>query len=336
MSVGVIFMTALVPTTGHKRLIDFAEAFMNRDGGVLVVIVSSRSFEPRITRDRVKIFREIWPDVVFIDHLDDNAPQNPETEEEWQYWVDQTSLQHVDYIFGSENYCITLAEKFNATYIPCDPYREVYSVVGTGVRYGLPFDSSNVLEEWVLDKKTNYIFFGQESVGKTTMAKYFSNLGIAKTPFFHEWARPFLETVGSEVTTKKMREIARAQRYVDEEAQAFPALATFQDTDLVSTLGYLEFWDPTGDHSWLEKIILERDNSKRTYIILSPEEVPFEADVLRYGVNKRETDVDFWVNLLKRLHLKFIVVGGSFQDRITNITKLVKEPFKEILTFKRD
>lgn len=327
---GILFATALVPTIGHARLIRFSEGFCKSFGGKLTVVISSRSIEPEITRDRVEILRTGFPEVNFIDHFDDDAPQNPATDEEWSYWTSMIPSD-TEYLFGSDTYGVEFAARAGLNFIPCDPYREVYDTRGTEVRSRLPFDTSEVYEPWVLAKKTNYVFFGQESVGKTTLAKHWA--GETGTPFFHEWARPYLETVGSEVTLERMVHIGAAQSIIDAEARNYPALTTFQDTDIVSTYGYAKFWCP--EH--IDQVVKpdwDTLRKKNHYLVLDPSGINFEPDPLRYGGDIRETNLSFWTDILDEHGLRWTLVTGS--KRFNDITKIIKQPYEALIQFTRD
>jgi NadR type nicotinamide-nucleotide adenylyltransferase len=338
MKHGIIFMTALVPTIGHERLINFAKTFMDMVDGKLHVIVSSRSFEPSITSDRSDIMANNWKDVYFYDHRDDNAPQQCINDDDWNYWVNvskvATNGYNIDYIFGSENYCIEFSKHLNCEYIPVDPYREVISVRGTNVRSDILMNQDKILSSWIKEKKKHFVFFGQESVGKTTMTNIMSS--YANTRKFHEWARPYLEQIGPEVTIEKMYNIVRGQYFIDKEVRELNNLFTFQDTDLLSTYGYFKFWKPELDVSWLKDIILKMDNSKTTYLLCSPNGVIFEKDQLRYGVDKRETEMSYWENLLKEFNFNYYILEGTEYDRFDTILKKEFKELDEIKEFVRD
>lgn len=336
MKNGIIFMTALVPTIGHERLVKLAADFMGDMHGKLNLVVSSRSFEPAITRDRAKFF-DVSSNIDIIDHFDDNAPQNPKTDEEWDYWINMIRETRSEYIFGSEEYGNELARRSGAQFIPVDPQRDVVPVKGSRVRKDILTSHAFLMPNWVRAKKTNYVFFGQESVGKSTMTSTVSSK--TRTPFYHEWARPYLETVGSEVNEEKMRNIFRMQNLIDKEATSFPAMATFQDTDVLSTYGYMKLWDPsnTAFLKQMRSVIELRDPAKTEYMILSPDNVPFEPNELRYGGNVRETEMDFWVKILDEFGFKYhIIEGKTFQERFDKVLGIVTSKVKDIIEFVRD
>lgn len=322
---GVIYMTALVPTIGHQRLIDFAFRFLAGQPGSphLKVIVSSRSHEPQITRDRVTILRTVYESAYqlsFVDHQDDHAPQNPSTDAEWDYWTGMA--QGVDFVFGSEPYCAELARRLNAQFIPCDINREVVQVQGTDVRQDIWGRQHQILPAWVRAKQTNVILFGQESVGKTTIGRALSDR--LHVDYYHEWARPYLETVGPELTEQKMLNIVHGQSAL--ESTFFNTLVRIQDTDLLSTLGYYQINGMTPGATLLENTRnYSRRSDRRLYLIPSDQDVPFEPDALRYGGDNRESSLAFWVQMLESRGLTYRVLEGSLDERVVKAQQYVEE-----------
>ena len=343
MKTGVIFMTALVPTIGHKRAIHFASKFMKQVGGELTVVISSRSFEPSITMDRISyLAREDYgfKDITFVSHMDDNAPQNCETDEEWGYWLRIAGDK--DYLFGSDSYCKEFAARMGAQWIPIDPYREVVPVQGRTVRENLYEEQDKLLPSWVKGHSVNVVLFGQESVGKTTMSKMLGN--YFWTNPLHEWARPYLEMVGPELTKEKMANIASGQ--IAAETSKSVSLVNILDTDILSTYGYYKLLNQKApEDKWVQeqsveniKDYIKTYDKNRLYVLMSDEGVPFEQDQLRYGDNERETDMKFWEDILQDFGFKYIVATGSFLERFDKIVDYIehKYGFYDIINFKRE
>lgn len=322
---GVIYMTALIPTIGHQRLIDFAFRFLAAQPGSphLKVIVSSRSQEPQVTKDRVAILRDHYQSayqLTFVDHQDDNAPQNPSTDDEWRYWTDMAG--EVDFVIGSELYGLELGKRLNAQFIPCDINREVLPVVGSDVRQHIWVYQDEILPAWVKAHQINVVLFGQESVGKTTLARELAE--EFRVPYHHEWARQYLETVGPELTQDKMNNIAHGQAAL--ESMPFNTLVRVLDTDLLSTLGYYQINGMTPGATLLENTHnYSRRSDRRLYLIPSDQNVPFEPDALRYGGNKRESSLAFWVQMLESRGLTYRILEGSLEERIAKAQQYVEE-----------
>lgn len=325
MRVGLIMMTALVPTIGHKFLIDFATNFHNIDK--VLVIISTRTKEPTSFSERSgTLFNDIeQPSKVrFYHHADDNAPQHPNPTFDfdyvfWKYWetIIKDALfeeEEVTHVFASETYGETVADMFRAQFIPVDMKREVFDVRGTRIR-GNIFDSADkVTPSFVDANQVNIVTFGQESVGKTTVAKLFSN--TTGGHFHPEWARGYLETVGSELTPEKMENIFYGQLALEKSTAHLNTFVNVYDTDLLSTYGYFKLLFKVYADKRYEigfdkiKAFLHLNTNyvkNKTYIVLS-DNIPFEEDILRYGGNKRETKIDFWIDILNEFKANYFVV----------------------------
>jgi nicotinamide riboside kinase len=130
--------------------------------------------------------------------------------------------------------------------------------------------------------------------------------------YFHgtyvpEWARPYLETVGPEITEHKMEMITNGQYASERAADQIDTLIKFKDSDLLTTLGFYEYNGITKP-SQLQWMLDDYPND--LYIVMN-ENIPFTPDQLRYGGNKRETDTAFWIKLLERHHRDYYVIQAT-------------------------
>lgn len=329
MTTGLILMTALVPTKGHEYIINFACNFVEK----VYVIVSGRSFEPVPLDLRVESLRTIGATI--LSHMDDNAPQNPQGDDDvlfWDYWkniIEERIKEPIDYVFASEVYGAKVASLINADFIPVDISRDVVSIKSSTVRKNLFNLHYQIAEPFKQDIKLNVVLFGAESCGKTTMAKQLAK--YYKGQFLTEWARLYLETVGSEITEFKLKNIVLGQAAQEGAVLESNALITFKDTDLLTTLGFYDLYGiskPVFLKGYLE---LFRND---LYIVMN-DEIPFEPDPLRYGVIKRETNTQYWIDLLCRYNRKFYVVTSTnFADQLAEIREVINNfPLDEGMTY---
>jgi HTH-type transcriptional regulator, transcriptional repressor of NAD biosynthesis genes len=347
MSNGFVMMTALVPTVGHKFLVDSALNFLESEdpSSKLYVMICGRSFEPTLLSDRVNSFKEefVNRNIEVVGFLSDDAPQSPKTENDvefWNWWKDSVNKTfnaiNFDYVFASEKYGIKLAEVLHSKFIPIDIDRTTFNISGTELRENLDY----LFNEYTMDSFKKYItrvvtIFGAESIGKTTTAKYLArNLNSV---YVHEWARPYLETVGSELSYSKMMDIVHGQYAAQKAAKNTNNKNSIiiQDTDLLSTIGYFRIigYD-------VPKVLIDRfkETQSDLYIVLKSN-IPFEPDPLRYGGDKRESSDEFWVNLLIEFDCNFIEVTFSdIRDRNYYISSILSDMYcyNPIKTFKRD
>jgi HTH-type transcriptional regulator, transcriptional repressor of NAD biosynthesis genes len=346
-----VLMTALVPTVGHVNLVTFAGEVANH----VTVIICSRSKEPTTFKQRADAFLGL-PNVSVIHHDDDNAPQNePEVPASkqafWSYWRD-TIVRH-QAASSAANCCIVASETYGAklasvcgfSFIPYDLGRSINASKGTTVRQNLIDQWDNMAPGFRRHLVSRVVLFGQESTGKTSLAN-----ALAKHLngyFIPEWARPFLElkAVGPDVTPQKMRTIALAQSALEHHAEKHLTDKPFQffDTDLVSTLGYMLFWDRSFDKTDMSATInsqIARLVPKDIYVVMN-DAIPFEKDVLRYGGEVRETQRGFWIDVLNDLGLPFHVMKSTAPaDQLAEAADLAMQIFQTktfaIHSFERD
>lgn len=336
----IIVMTALVPTTGHADLIRFAVNIPNTHTHVLI---NGRTFEPAETQQRVEALREHFHDIQTLTikgSVNDEAPQNPEDHTKfWEWWKTEINSNFPgvdwDYVVAAEPYGEPLAETLEAEFIPYDLQRELNPTRGTTVRGNLWEQWGNVLPEYHEHLNLQTVLFGQESVGKTTISKLVAEQ--LKSVWVHEYARPYLETVGNEITDQKMLTITYGQAALQKQHRYNPVTpATVYDTDLFSTVGYYKIW---GTPPKVTVDLAEQFKADIYYVL--PDDVPFEVDPLRYGGDKRESTTQFWVDVLEEHDCEYVVVPeGLLADKVKYITEDIKHRFeqknRDISLFQRD
>lgn len=298
-------MTAMPPTKGHGYLIDWAHNYcILAEIPVLSVVVCTRPGEPfakeryEAVDDYVEYTLDHGRTMVEVINLHEDMPQNPPDHEDfWGLWCrklqDFTGIEKGDIVIASETYGLDLARHLECTFIPCDIYREIIDIKATKVRENPARFFDQVLPTFQHNMRKTITLFGAESTGKSTWAK---RLAKGMNGYYvPEWARMYLETCGDRVTDEKMLEIARGQfsaQHAVSEMEDKPYI--FQDTDLLSTIGYWRIYgkkEPDYLVEWFNQ-------SKADLYILMRSDIPFVPDKLRYGGDKRESSDDFWRDLL--------------------------------------
>ena len=347
-------MTALVPTIGHKALIDFGaqyvatqNIFPKYKSHTLHVIVSGRSFEPIALEERCKALRLHYSSniqVVIHSHLDDAAPQNPSTPGEWAYWKNVIKQFHgTSPIISSESYGKKLVSLFGDwDFVPFDEPRGIVPVKGSDVRKYHQYD--NLLPEIKHLFQRKYTLFGQESVGKTTLTNELKNDFFEDAvSFLQEYARPYLEYKDNpQITDQIMKNIFIGQYSLQMAAYKQGKEYFIQDTDLLSTIGYWLLWNPKARDLtyWPYLMYLFERTKSNMYFLMSPEGVPFEPDPLRYGGDKRETEMFYWEDLLKEFNCNYTILEGSVDDRVREFInfhdKNYETPWTDLKSFVRE
>lgn len=321
-------MTAMPPTRGHKRLIDFASKL----GETAEIIVCTQPGEP-YPFERVQSLRDATKLTnANIHHLHKEIPQVPADSETfwhmWKQYLTDFGFIDGDVIVASETYGVKLAEVMGAAFYPYDIEREILPVKATLVREDPQYRFDEILPEFQSALTRTITIFGAESVGKTTLTKRLaSDLG---GHFLFEYARPYLETVSIEISTSSMTSIWKGQKALQEHAADFKDKPfIFQDTDLFSTVGYWDFWKGDTPEQLVEDAKINRSH---LYLILSSE-VAFVEDPIRYGGDRRESEDSFWINLCEKHGLHYKVIEGSdYEERYQKARQLALEQFDAVTT----
>jgi NadR type nicotinamide-nucleotide adenylyltransferase len=301
-------MTALPPTRGHLALIEFA-SLLPVDG--VVVIVCTQPSEP-FPHERYDAIAQATMNMknVWVDHMHKEISQDASNPKFWDMWkniMERRAFNSEDIIVSSEAYGQKVADLFGARFIPYDPARELQNIKATRVRKSLPDSFDQMIPEFQKYLTKTITVFGAESVGKTTVSRNLASSLHGHWRF--EYARPYLEMVGAEVTDAKMYDIFNGQEALQKQARNLKDKPfVFQDTDLWSTIGYWEMWK--GERAPADWYDRARSLNSDVYVIMSSE-IPFEADPLRYGGNKRESEDQYWVDLCEREGLNYKVVHGT-------------------------
>lgn len=346
MSNTIVLMTALLPTTGHADLIKFAASL---PGSRVHVLISGRSFEPLSSLYRWQDLHDHFKNFpnVFIQHsVKDTAPQNPEDMPDgfWEWWRDEINRAfpeaagHWEYVVASEPYGQEVADSLNARFMPYDIARQLNHARGSDTRRDPWIFWNDILPETRARFLMKATMFGQESVGKTTVSRLVSEeLGVNWIP---EYARPYLETVGEEVTTVAMENIHAGQAALQRMSFAKatnPALIL--DTDLFSTVGYYEIMKvaEVPETCINDALRLASD----VYYVL-PDDIPFEEDILRYGGDHRESGRYFWIELLEKFNQTYEIVptGLPLDEKVqwiaADIRNRFEKNFESLKNFQRE
>lgn len=343
MKNAIILMTALVPTTGHSDLIEFAANLPNTK---VHVLINGRSFEPIETETREHALTEHFAtmkNVIIRSSIIDSAPQNPEEMETgfWEWWKKEINdnfpetENNWDYVVASETYGQNVAESLNAEFIPYDISRTFNKARGTDVRNNLWENWNDILPEFKKFLHLKATIFGQESVGKTTVSQ-----AVAKaldSLWVMEYARPYLEAVGNEVTLDKMGIIHKGQAALQSKAfNNAVTPVTVLDTDLFSTVGYYSIMLEDSTNECIEDAMKLASD---VYYVM-PDDIPFVEDPLRYGGDQRESDKFFWLCILKKYNLNHVIVpSGTVEEKTdfiaTDIVQRFLNSHKNIIEFER-
>jgi HTH-type transcriptional repressor of NAD biosynthesis genes len=338
---GVVLMTALPPTEGHLALCEFARDYMRGVGGELLVLMCVLPDEPPgrgSHRDALATALGADGHRVRVEIQFSNDPQGPkgsDDDEFWQHWVRtilRQSGRSVSHVFSSESYGAKLATSIGADHIVFDPHRVITCIRATEVRQA-PVRYFDMIVKPLRDQlRTRICIFGQESTGKTTLTRDLAN--ATNSVACPEWARPYLEDQKDSATTLERMDVI-AQGQVSQERAALLRVEragspfVFLDTDLLSTIGYMELY-------WNERTVSKRSSewfriradldmryTPADHYLVTSDSIPFVPDPLRYGGSKRETTRNYWIALLDRYKLPYTILpDGLSREETTDVARL--------------
>jgi NadR type nicotinamide-nucleotide adenylyltransferase len=271
--------------------------------------------------------------------LDDQDPEADGFWDRWKGYID--NLGRFDYVIGSEDYCSKVAEVIGARYIPYDPNRELNASRGTHVRENLIDCFDEVSDIFQHHLRLTVTVFGAESTGKTTLSKTLAEDWGAEWLF--EWARPYLEaTHQTVVDLQAMHDIWHGQKASEDNATFFARSPfIFRDTDLYSTIGYWEQPHWEADLGPVpEGLILDAKANKADLYIITPSNIPFEQDPLRYGGDHRESPDEYWIKVAEKYNLPYVVLDADdLSTRLDEADEAIVEAFErknhDLITYKR-
>jgi NadR type nicotinamide-nucleotide adenylyltransferase len=316
MKKAFVLMTAMPPTKGHLNLIRFAATL---DVSQVIVLVTTQPHEPFASerflavKDAIAHGHDRFISQAFIEvrWINQELEQDPKAEGFWEMWdgiMLRQGFSPGDYAVSSEPYGATLAKRLKGEFYPYDPQRQLYYTKATNIREHLGDYFHDILPEFQPHLMSRITIFGAESCGKTTLSESLAR--EINGHWMFEWARPFLETVGPEITRDKMIQIWHGQAAIQEHAKWMkdkPFIV--QDTDLFSTIGYWE------QPHWKEVLgpvppglISAAQRSKSDLYIIPSDNIPFEQDPLRYGGDRRESPTQYWVDIAEKYHLNYVVL----------------------------
>lgn len=303
------------PTTGHLQLLQFANR-VARDG--VVAILCTQPHEPypeeRARSLRSAIKRLGLAERIKLIHYKEAIEQDPAAPGFWNMWqhmMEDFGITPHDSVVASEKYGKKLAEITGTQFVPYDIERAINPAKATQIRLDPLAYFGDIIPEFRGYIQTRITVFGAESTGKTTLSKELAET-LGATWIF-EYARPYLEETVNEITPRSMTAIWQGQRALQEHAceiSASPYIV--QDTDLFSTVGYWQFphWQSTIG-TCPDNLIADALRLKSDLYIVTKSNIPFEADPLRYGGDKREGSDEYWISLCERYDLPHVVLDVS-------------------------
>lgn len=306
---GLLLGKFLPPHRGHVYLCEFAQNFVDH----LTIVVGTIPSEPIPGDLRFRWMKELFPNAHVV-HLDKDLPQEPsEHPDFWNIWTRELKAiapHPIDVVFASEDYGAKVAEVLGARFIPVDPDRSIMPVSGTAVR-------DNPYEHWELippNVREHYLkrvcVFGPESTGKSTLTKnlaeHFRTIGVP------EYARTYLEQLGTELSQERLLDIARGQCASEDALAGAANKVLITDTDALLTTVWSKFLYNTCS---LDLSTLAESKNYDLYL-LTDVDVPWVEDSVRYLPEDRKNFHALCEETLKKHGKNYVHVRGSWEERM--------------------
>jgi len=305
MTRSFILMAAMPPTIGHVDLINFA-ANLTGDARVILVTRGDEPFQEERYEALVEHFKHNTAVELLQLHQDGLLAEG---DEYWGNVLASYGFEPGDILVASEDWGGVIAEQLHGEFFPYDMKREIRFTKATAIREDLEANWAWIIPEFQRHLQKRIVIFGAESTGKSTLARALRDEYVDAVSVF-EYARPYLELTPGELDVRRMNGIWKGQKALQGTiSQMAPTpRVVFLDTDLYSTLGYWEFWDPTTVPAGLAE---DAELLKADLYILVNSNIPFEADPIRLGGDKREKDDAYWRGVLEAHKLPYVELAAD-------------------------
>lgn len=313
---GMLLGKFLPPHYGHVYLADFARNYVDQ----LSIVVGSIPSEPIPGSLRYQWMKELFPTCNVL-HLDKDLPQEPsEHPDFWDIW--KRELLEIlptppDLVFASEHYGLKLAEVLGARFIPVDPGRHIRNTSGSSIRKN-PYKNWEYIPPPVRPYYLKRVcVFGPESTGKSTLtinlASHYQTLAVT------EYARTYLEELGTDLQESQMPDIAKGQIASEDSLAPYANKVLITDTDPLLTTVWSQFLYNRCD-PWITEIARSRNYD---LYLLTDTDVPWVADAVRYLPNDRKNFLALCEKTLIKENRIFIKLSGDWDTRMSTAIEAI-------------
>lgn len=293
---------------GHIALIRFAASHCDE----LIISMSYKETDPIDGQLRFGWIKEYFindPKImpaISLDDFDEEALPMDERVKPWALFI-KKRFPPIDILISSEHYGEPFAKELGVNHISFDQERKFKPVSASKIRES-PFNYWQFIPEIVRPFFVKKIcFYGPESTGKSTMAKYFANLH--ETEFVPEVARELISS--NDFTLDDIIRIGHAQTDRVKEKLKTANKFLFCDTDLITTQIYSKKYLGVVPEILFE---LEKEIRYDKYFLFDID-VPWVADGLRDLNNQREEMLKIFEEELTKRKIKFVRVKGNWKVR---------------------
>jgi len=301
-----------LPTRGHQHLIDFASAFCDGD---LDVMLCTRPEDAIPGEYRLAWLTEHFGRRARVRRFHNTLPEDASAPDFWSIWnraiLDVLVGRAPEVVFASEGYGRRIAADLGAAFVPVDPARDSVPISARRLQASISEHWNMMLPAARPHFLKRVAIIGPESCGKTTLARRLA--AAYRTVHVAEYARTYLENTDP-AKYPDLEDIALigAGHAAAEDGLARQANRLLVlDTDHVCTA----VWSRVALGSVPEAVIGEIQARPYDLRLLLKDDVPFVADVLRYGGETRQLRFAHFVAELERHDLPYLVIEGGWPER---------------------
>ena len=318
MKKGLVFGKFMPAHAGHLALIEFAKSQCEE-------VIVSMSFTPDDPIDhhlRFTWLQEIFKgqtNVEVVEKIDDFHDESLPLFEATKIWADFISQEFPDIeaFFCSEDYGEPLSFHLGLPCITYDKFREKIPVSATKIRQN-PFQFWEFIPAIVRPYFVKKIcLFGPESVGKTVLSQKLATK--YQTVFVPEAAREIL--INNDIDEGVITQIGKRQTQLVKEKVQLANKILFCDTDVITTQIYAKHYLGFAPEILLA---LEQEIKYDLYFLLGIDSQWVE-DSLRDLGHRREEMYEIFTNELDKRQIKYVVVGGSWEERMDKISSEIDQ-----------
>jgi len=318
------------PHNGHLFVCEVARQRVDE----LTVFLCSHDAEPIDGHLRAAWMRECLGSRCTLIHMHRDIPQEPKDHPDfWQIWKDAIFEHHpdpIDFVFGSEDYVLKLADTVGAKPFVVDVARQSVPVSATKIRdtpdqhwHHIPGPVRPYFQKRVT-------LLGAESAGKSTLSETLANhFGTKAIP---EYGRDYDATFkqGTDWTADDFMMIAKGHVAMATPTAASASPVVIEDTDLLQTVVWSEALLQTAPAALVDR--LKTEKRPDLYLLLSPD-TEWIDDGTRYHSTPEERHwfherLKHWLETVGANWIE--ILGSSWSDREQTAKRAVSETFELI------
>lgn len=322
LMIGFTLGKFLPPHNGHIHLIREGARQVER----MYVLMCSIEREPIPGYLRYHWMKKIFahdPSIQVI-HITDENPQEPiDHPDFWRIWAgtfERNLPEKPDIFFSSERYGFDLERELGIKHILIDLHRNTIPISARYIRQD-PFRNWEYIPPEVKPYYVKKVVLtGPESVGKSVLTEQLAR--HFQTEWLPEYGRTYYEEKMPHFEYIGISHIAGGHLMLEEQALTKANKILFLDTDLILTQIWSEIYFKQCP-DWIIEANHQPRQRAALYLLLKPD-LPWIDDGTRNYGHIREEQFHTIRRELEKRRLKYVIIEGDFENRLTQAIKAVE------------